>query len=157
MKSAYWTRSGLSRPSRSRSAARAAGVAWSPRTTMVGSPGTTRTRTNTSGSTAPSVGSASRSRVTTKRSMEAPPRAAPGLLLLGGQLGDLRPEVDRVDQLVAVVDVRLVRPHLQLLEQRHGADLFEDFPLRRRPELLLLGEVGLRASRIDLLVGDRAM
>ena len=43
---------------------------------MVGSPGTTRTRTNTSVSTAHSVGSASSSRLTMKRSMQAPPRPA---------------------------------------------------------------------------------
>src|SRR5690349_994854 len=153
MKSAYWARIGLSRPSRWRNAARAAGVAWSPRTTIVGSPGTTRTSTNTSVSTAQSVGSASSSRLTTKRSMSAPrPRS-----LLGGQLRDLRAEVDRVDELVAEVDVRLVRPDLELLEQRHRAHLLQDLALRRRPELLLLGEIGLGARGVDLLVGDRAM
>src|SRR5687767_4187241 len=111
MKSPYCARIGLSRPSRSRSAARAAGLAWSPSTTIVGSPGTTRTSTNTRVSTAHSVGSASSSRLTMKRSMGAPPRPAERrLLLLGRQLGDLRAEVDRVDQLVAVVDVRLVGP-----------------------------------------------
>src|SRR5450755_2855659 len=157
MKSAYWATSGLLRPSRSRSAARADGLAWSPRTTMVGSPGTTRTRMNTSVSTAQSVGRASRSRLTTKRSMGTPPRPARSRLLLGGLLGDLRAEVYRVDQLVAVVHVRLVRPDLELLEQRHGADLVEDLALRRRPELLLLYQVRLRAGGIDLLVGHRAV
>src|SRR3954454_5660932 len=172
MNSAYWTRSGLSSPSRCLSASRVAGLAWSPSTTMVGSPGTTRTSRNTSVSTAHRVGIARTSRLAMKRSMGSlrSPRGIPSPLrggecvastrttsLLRRRFRDHRAEVDRVLEVVAEVDVGLVGPDLQLLEERHGADLVDDLALGRRPEGLLLREIRLGAGGVDLLVGDVAV
>jgi len=59
--------------------------------------------------------------------------------------------MDRVGELAAELGVGLVwAPHLQLLERRHGADLLDDLGLRRLPQRLLLGRVGLAARRRDL-------
>ena len=58
MKARYWRQIGWSRPILARSSRSASGVAWSPMMTSAGSPGTMRTSTKTSVSTASSVGSA---------------------------------------------------------------------------------------------------
>src|SRR6266700_1653306 len=151
-KSKYCAAIQRSRPSSARRAARASGVARSPRITMAGSPGTTRTSRKTSVNTASSVGIEASS----LRMMKLVTGLSRGLVPLTSLelrgFGQDRAERQRRLQLVAEVEVGAMRPDLQGLGQRNGADGRDDLFLGLDPECNLLRGVGLGLGGVDFIV-----
>src|SRR5262245_39818004 len=123
--------------------------------TCAGSPGTMRTRTNTSVSTANKVMRANASRLTRNALMRRPQgRGSPRE---PRRLGNRRRKVERSLELVAEIQAVLPRPHLQLLVDGDAAHLADEFLLCRLPQRLLLLDVGLHAGIIDVGVGEAAV
>src|SRR5678815_5735458 len=117
-------------------------LAWSPRMSCAGSPGTMRTRTNTSVSTANSVTHANARRRTTNAVIVRPTDRSRRSLREARLLLDRRRQVERA---------------LQLLVRRHRAPRLDDLFLRGLPELLLLGRVRRGTRGADICVGDTAV
>src|SRR5690606_34872402 len=118
-----------------------------------GSPGTMRTSTKASVSTANSVGIRVSSRCPTKRSM-CPPSV---LLLQLCQFGHGRAEMHPRLQVVTPIDIVAPRISDQLFIKRHCADLLNDLLLSGCPKLLLNFRIGFRTRLDDLLISHIAM
>src|SRR6476469_2521129 len=148
----YCLVSGRSRPSRCRRASIASRLAWSPRISCAGSPGTIRTSTKTSVSTANSVTQAN-ARRRTRNAVMAPGQTgaaaaaigrnrshSPVARLLGEArlLRDRRRQVERALDRIPEIERVLPRPELQLLVDRNTAHRLDDLLLRGLPQRLLL-------------------
>src|SRR5678815_4944379 len=115
-------------------------LAWSPRMSCAGSPGTMRTRTNTSVSTANSVTHANARRRTTNAVIVRPTDRSRRSLREARLLRDRRRQVERSLQLIAQVQRVLPRPELQLLVYRN----------RAHPCLLYTSDAADERSSVDL-------
>src|SRR5579883_991687 len=78
--------------------------------------------------------------------------SSPRLLLKRREFVDEGSESQRGIELVAEIELVPVRPDLELLVERHRADLLHELVLRLLPERLLLDGIRLATRSVDLLV-----